>query len=200
MEENRRLYVAGAAILVAVVLLVAFLVFRGGPEHKVQVSSVPNDLTLTVDGKQVAANGEIKVKEGQHTFVGQRKGFETYTETVDIRQDYALKMYLFSNNAEGRAWERSHPEQELQIQAETGRRFDELNKRLEAKYPILQQLPYIGRGFTINQGVSKAHPGDPEYLAFYIKLVYPEGRKYALEWLKGNGYDPDNLELIFTTS
>ena len=92
-------------------------------------------------------------------------------------------MYLFSNSAEGRAWEKSHPEEQLEAEGEAGRRFDELNARLAAKYPILQELPYIGPGFTVNQGVSQAHPGDPEFLAFYIKVTDSEGKKKSLEWL-----------------
>jgi hypothetical protein len=199
VTEDRRLFVlSGTVVVIAVILLGGYLVFRGGSEHTVTVVSIPNDLTLTVDGKQVAANGALKLKEGQHTFTGERRGFETYSQTVKIEQDSSYKMYLFSNNAEGREWEKNHPGETLQAEAESGRRFDELNRRLEAKYPILQELPHLGAGFTIDQGSSQAHKGDPEVLAFYIKVYGRDGRKNALEWLKGHGYDPATLELIWT--
>lgn len=199
MEDNRGLFVAGGAVVVVGLIIIGlFIGLRGSPEHTLSVRSIPNDLTLTVDGKQVTANGDLKLKEGKHTLTGERAGFETYTETVELHQDSTYKMYLFSNSAEGRAWEAKNPSEELETEAEAGRRFDELNARLAAKYPILADLPYVGRGFTINQGVSKAHPGDPEYLAFYIKILYPDGRKYALEWLTGHGYKPETLELIYT--
>jgi hypothetical protein len=138
------------------------------------------------------------VKEGKHTLTGQRRGFETYSQTVEITEDSSYKMFLFSNSAEGRAWEQEHPDEQLEAEAESGRRFDELNRRLQAKYPILQELPYIGPGFTVNQGVSQAHAGDPEVLAFYIKITDSEGKKKALEWLTGHGYKPETLELIYT--
>jgi hypothetical protein len=199
MDENRRLFVlSGTVVVIALIVLGGILLFRGNPEHTLTVKSIPNDLTLTVDGKQVPANGEIKLKEGKHTLTGERRGFQSYTQTVEITEDSQYKMYLFSNSAEGRAWEKQHPGEQLEAEAESGRRFDELNRRLAAKYPILQELPYIGPGFTINQGISQAHPGDPEYLAFYIKITDSEGQKKALEWLTGHGYEPEKLELIYT--
>jgi PEGA domain len=200
MDENRRLFLlSGTVVVVAVILLGGYLAFRGNPEHTLTVKSIPNDLTLTLDGKEVPANGEIKVKEGEHTLTGERRGFQSYTQTVQVTEDSQYKMFLFSNNAEGRAWEKSHPEEQLEAEGEAGRRFDELNARLQAKYPILQELPYIGPGFTVNQGVSQAHPGDPEFLAFYIKVTDSEGKKKSLEWLTGHGYKPETLELIYTT-
>ncbi|GAA1566255.1 hypothetical protein GCM10009789_19660 [Kribbella sancticallisti] len=199
MEENRRLWLlSGTVAVIALVVIGGFLVLRGGPEHTLTVTSVPNDLILTLDGKPIAASGEVKVKQGKHTVTGARKGFETHTQTIEVEEDSSLKMYLFSNSAEGRAWEREHPEQTLQTESEAGRRYSEMDRRLQAKYPILQELPYIGPGFTINQGISKAHPDDPEQLAFYIKVTDSEGKKKALEYLTGHGFDPANLELIYT--
>jgi hypothetical protein len=200
LEDTRRLMIGGVVVMVALVVIGGFLLFRGSPESKVTVTSIPSDLTLTLDGKQVAANGEIKVKAGEHTLMGERKGFQSHSVTFKAQDGDPLsaRMYLYSNSDEGRAWEAKNPEQELEAEAEAGRRFDELNQRLAAKYPLLAELPYVGRGFTINQGVSKAHPKDPENLAFYIKLLYPDGRKYALEWLSGHGYKPETLELIYT--
>lgn len=199
MDENRRLFVlSGTVVVVALILLGGYLVFRGDAEHTLTVKSIPNDLTLTLDGKKIPANGDVKVTAGQHTLTGERAGFETYTQTVQVEEDSSFKMYLFSNSAEGRSWEQKHPGEQLEAEAESGRRFDELNRRLQAKYPLLQELPVIGRGFTIDQGVSQAHPRDPEVLAFYIKIVYPAGRKNARDWLTGHGYNPDTLELIYT--
>jgi len=193
MAENRRLFVLIGAIVV--ILLGGFLVVRGGSGHTLTIKSIPNDLTLTLDGRSVPANGDVRVKAGRHTLTGDRRGFATYTQTVDVRADATYKMYLFSDDAEGRAWETAHPADELETESEVGRRFDELDRRLEAKYPLLQELPVVGRGFTIDQGVSRKHPGD---LAFYVKLAYPEGRKNSRDWLAGHGYDPDRLELVYS--
>lgn len=198
MDENRRLWVlSGTVVVIVLVVLGGFLVLRGGSEHTLSVRSVPNDLTLTIDGTQVAANGDVKVKEGKHTLVGERRGFETYTQTIEVTRDQSVKMYLFSNGAEGRDWEKEHPDQVLETEAEAGRRYQEMDRRITRKYPILQELPYIGPGFTVNYGTSKAHPDDPETLAFYVKLTAAEGKTKFLQWLAGHGYAQANLEIIY---
>ena len=57
----------------------------------------------------------------EHTLTGERSGFETYTQTVQVEEDSSYKMYLFSNSAEGREWEKNHPGEELETEAESGR-------------------------------------------------------------------------------
>jgi hypothetical protein len=202
IEESRRLWLlSGVAIVVALVLLGGYLVFRGGPESKVTVRSVPNDLTLTLDGQPVAANGEVTVKEGTHTLVGQRAGFESHTQTIKVSdgKPLSVRMYLYSNSALGRDWEQKHPDQALEAEADAGRRFDERNRRITAKYPILQVLPYIGPGFKVDYGTSRARPDDPEQIALYVKLSSPTAKKDLLEWMRGHGYDPAAHEIVYTT-
>jgi len=199
MDENRRLWVlSGTVVVIVLVMLGGFLAFRGSPEPNVSVQSIPNDLTLTLDGKPVAANGELKVKEGKHTLTGERRGFQSYTETVDVQADTQVKLYLFSNGDVGREWEKAHPDQVLQTEEEASRKYQERTDRLTQSYPILQELPYVGPGFTANYGASKADPTNPEKLAIYLKLTVPDGKKAATDWLTGHGYDPAELELIYT--
>jgi hypothetical protein len=198
MEENpRSLVVGGAVVLIVLVLVGGFLVLRGKPEHTVQVRSVPNDLTLTLDGTPIAANGEVKIKEGTHTLVGERRGFKSHTQTIEVRDDTSVRVYLFANSAEGRAWEKEHPDQALEAEAESGRRYQELTDRLEAKYPLLNQLPYVGPGFDVSYGNSKAKPDDPESIAFYVKISDSEGKAKFLEWIRGLGLDIEKLEVVY---
>jgi hypothetical protein len=202
LAENRRIWMLGGVVIaVVVIVLGGYLSLRGRPESKLTVVSIPNDLTLTLDGQPIAANGEIKVKEGQHTLSAQRQGFQSYTQTINAvgGNPLSVKMYLYSNTAAGRSWEKDHPDQTLEAEAEAGRRFDEINQRLNQKYPILRELPYIGPGFKAESGASKIAPNNPEQIAVYITLFGPTGKAKALEWLNGHGYNPAELELIFTT-
>jgi hypothetical protein len=106
-------------------------------------------------------------------------------------------VYLFANSAEGRAWEKEHPDQALEAEAESGRRYQELTDRLEAKYPLLNQLPYVGPGFDVSYGNSKAKPDDPESIAFYVKISDSEGKAKFLEWIRGLGLDIEKLEVVY---
>ncbi|TDO54640.1 PEGA domain-containing protein [Kribbella sp. VKM Ac-2527] len=201
MEENRRVWLLGAVVIgVVVVLLGGYLVFRGGAESKLTVKSIPNDLTLTLDGKPIKANGDVKVRAGEHTLTATRDGFQSYTETVTAKGGDPLfvKMYLFSNDPAGRAWEQDNPDQALEAEAEAGRRYDEIQKRLRSKYPILLELPYIGPGFKATYTDSKSDPDNPEAISLKIQLFDSEGKTKALEWIEGHGYDPATLDIIYT--
>jgi hypothetical protein len=198
MEDNpRSLVVGGVVVLIVLVLVGGFLLFRGAPEHKVTIRSVPNDLTLTLDGTPIAANGEVKIKEGSHTLVGERSGFKSHTQTIEVRDDTSVRVYLFANSAEGRAWEKEHPDQALEAEAESGRRYQELTDRLEAKYPLLKQLPYVGPGFDVSYGNSKVKPDDPEVIAFYVTISDSQGKAKFQEWIRGLGLDIDTLEVVY---
>ncbi len=200
MEENRRFWLLGAVVIgVVVVLLGGYLVFRGGAESELTVKSIPNDLTLTLDGKPIAANGDVKVKAGEHTLTATRDGFQSYTETVTAKGDHLfVKMYLFSNDPAGRAWEKDNPDQALEAEAEAGRRYDEIQERLRTKYPILLELPYIGPGFKATYTDSKSDPDNPEAISLKVQLFDSEGKTKALEWIEGHGYDPATLDIIYT--
>ncbi|HET6293740.1 MAG TPA: PEGA domain-containing protein [Kribbella sp.] len=200
LMQKKGLLIGGAVVTVLLVLLGGSLAFRGGPVSEVTVRSIPEDLTLTLDGHQIAANGTVKVKEGSHTLVAERDGFEGSTQTVEVSggDPLRVKMYLYANGDAGREWVKEHPDQALEAEGEAGKRFDELGELLAAKYPIIQELPYIGPGFKVTYGSSQAEPDNSEKIALYIKLLRPEGKAKALEWMKGHGYDPAQYELIYT--
>ncbi|GAA1547858.1 hypothetical protein GCM10009804_00270 [Kribbella hippodromi] len=203
LDENRRpLMTVAAVVVVLAVLIGGFLLLRGGSEAKLSVQSIPNDLTLTIDGHQVAANGDVKVKPGTHTLVGERRGFRTYTTTITARSgdNLSFKMYLYANSAEGRQWGQNNPSQERELEAEAGRKFDQTQARLRQKYPIMAKLPYIGPGFEVDYTNSKTDPKNPEAISVTIDVFGPDGRTKALQWIQFNGWDPASLDIIWSTS
>jgi hypothetical protein len=202
LEENRRSFLIGAVALAVIVVLVGgiLLLRGGGSETKLTVQSIPNDLTLTLDGHEIPANGEVSIKPGEHTLAGSRRGFESYSTTITASGDAAsYSMYLYANSAEGREWARTNPEQELQLEREAGKRFDEMNDRLRAKYPVISQLPYIGDGFEATRTASKTDPKNPEAISLVVDVYGPTGKAKALQWINSNGWDPDTLDIIWTT-
>ncbi|NIK55701.1 S-layer protein [Kribbella shirazensis] len=202
LDENRRPFTIGVVVLAVVLIVIGGVVlFRGGgSETTLTVKSIPNDLTLTLDGHEIPANGEVKIKAGQHTLVGSRRGFESYTKTFTSGSDpLSYKMYLYANSAEGREWSKNNPEQEQELEAEAGRNFSETQARLKIKYPILSQLPYIGPGFKATYTKSKTDPKNPVAISIVIEVFGTDGKKEALRWIKGYGWDPATLDIIWTT-
>ncbi|GAA0576643.1 PEGA domain-containing protein [Kribbella sandramycini] len=200
-DEGRQPLLLGAiALAVAIVVIGGFLILRGGSEAKLTVTSIPNDLTLTLDGQQVAASGELKVKKGTHTLTGERRGFQTYSTTFSADGDeLAIKMYLYANSAEGREWTKNNPEQELELEREAGRQYDQTQQRLVAKYPIIQSLPFIGVGFKADYTSSKTDPNNPEAISVTILTYAPDAKEKALEWMQQNGWDPNTLDIVYST-
>ncbi|MET9313564.1 S-layer protein [Kribbella sp. NPDC003505] len=202
LEENRRPFMIGVVALAVVLIVIGGVVlFRGGgSKTTLSVTSIPNDLTLTLDGHQIPANGEVKIKEGEHTLVGSRRGFQSYTEKFTSGSDpLTYKMYLYANSAEGREWTKNNPEQERELEAEAGRKYDQIQQRLKEKYPILGQLPYIGPGFQATYTKSKSDPNNPEAISIVIETWTPEAKTKALQWIKGYGWDPNTLDIIWKT-
>lgn len=201
LEENRGLLRFGAVVLViALVVVGGVLLLRGGSSTKLTVQSIPSDLTLRLDGHEIPANGEVKVKSGKHTLEGSRRGFQSFSQTVDISgKALNYRMYLYANSPEGREWAQKNPEQELELEREAGKHFDEMNARLRAKYPVLAYLPYVGDGFEATQAPSKSDPNNPEAMSLAIEVFGPQGKTKALQWIHGYGWDPATLDIIWTT-
>jgi len=202
LDENRRPFMIGVVVLAIVLILIGGVVlFRGGgSETTLTVQSIPSDLTLTLDGHQIPANGEVKIKAGTHTLEGSRRGFQSYTQTFTSGNDrLSYKMFLYANSAEGREWGKNNPEQEASAEAEAGRRFDEIQARLKQKYPILSQLPYVGDGFQATYTKSKSDPTNPEAISIVIEVFGSQGKKKALQWINGYGWDINTLDVVWTT-
>jgi hypothetical protein len=203
MEGNRRplLLIGGVVLVVLVVVIGAFRLF-GGSKSKLSVTSIPNDLVLTLDGHEIPANGDVEIKSGSHTLAGSRRGFADYTTTIEAKDGdpLAVNVYLYANGPEGVQWVQKNPKEALQREAEAGKRFDEIQEILETKYPIIKQLPYVGAGFTATYTNSKSDPKNPEALSVKMKTFTSDGQQNALAWLKAHNWDPATLDIIWTTT
>jgi hypothetical protein len=201
LEDNRRPLIIGAvALAVIVVLIGGILMLGGGSETKLTVQSIPNDLTLTLDGHEIPANGEVKIRPGEHTLVGSRQGFQSYTANITAGSDpLSYNMYLYANGPAGREWAKKNPQQEYELEAQAGLHFDEMQARLVARYPIISQLPYIGDGFRATRTASKTDPKNPEAISIVIEVFFSGGKEKALQWIHSNGWDPGTLDMIWTT-
>lgn len=201
-EDTRRPFVTGVVVLAVILVLIGgFVIWRHDPKAELTVTSIPNDLTLTLDGQQIANNGKIDVRPGTHTLTGTREGFQSYTQTFDVRgkDPISAKVYLYANGPVGVAWGENNPEQAREAEAEAGRRYDEVQRRLELKYPILAQLPYIGPGFKATYEGSRSDPKNPEAISVRIRVFLPDGKEKALKWITASGWDPASLDIIYTT-
>ncbi len=191
-------------IVVSVVVVVA-LVWLGivKPLHKsaasITVDSVPNDMTLTLDGKKITTSGKIATTPGNHTLVGKRSGFDDKTTTFSVQkgENKSINIYLYPSSDVGNQWLQAHPDQAQKGDAFGSQEADQATQTIAQKYPILSQLPVIDPTFRIDYGSSQKHPDDPTAIALYIQASDADGRQNALDWMRVNNYDPSSYEIIF---
>ena len=205
MDDEQRptwLYGAVAASLVLIVAVILVVVTRGGGTATLDATSVPGDLRLTVDGQPVAQNGRTTIKTGDHTLVASRPGFADQSRSFSVSKGETARFafYLAANSDEGRQWYRDHPDAAQEKEGDGSRRYDEQSEKNTARYPMVTKLPYIGKSFRIDYGVSKASPRDASKVGIYVKEFAPGGREKALEWMRQNKFDPADYEIIFSTT
>ncbi len=205
MDDERKptwLFGAVAAAFVLIVAVIMVVLTRGGGNATLDAVSVPGDLRLTLDGKAVSQNGQTAIKSGDHTLVASRPGFAEQSRTFKVSKGETARFafYLAANSDEGRQWYRDHPDAAQEKEGEGSRRYDEQSEKNTARYPMVKKLPYIGRSFRIDYGVSKAHPRDASAVGIYVKVFAPSGREKALEWMRDNKFDPADYEIIYVTS
>lgn len=191
-------------IVVAIIIPIAFIAWGiiEATTSRVTVDAVPYDMELRLDGKQVPAyGGPVRMAPGSHEFVAKRNGFGERTIKFDIKagENKDMQVYLYPNSAEGEKWLKENPEQATKLEGETGKQLREQSSQRTIKYPILEQLPVIDPTFRIDYGVSKKNPDDPSSVALYIQALDQEGRNNAIDWIRYNGYKPEDYEIIYVT-
>jgi len=198
---NKRNLVIG---LVAAVLIVIFLfsLIANSGKTAVTVEVIPNDANLTMNGKTVKP-GTLRLSPGEYTVEAAKDGFETDTYTVTVG-DENLEVGLIPTpvSDEALAWLNENPEIQLRREELGGQRAAQRGLAFEAETPLLTQLPhnsilpYKGEygPFSVDYGPSR----EREFGIFLlISNSSPDGRRNALEWIRDQGYDPTDFEIVY---
>lgn len=200
--EIRKLLIILAAILVPIgVAYFAYQQYINNTRGTIVVESVPTDLTLTLSGKRIAANGKQTITPGKYTLEGKRAGFETTKQeiTVKAKQSQNVFMYMAANGAEGDQWLRDHPDEAIKLETIGGREHKEAVEEAIDQNEFIRQLPYLGPGLAWRIDYGGAAPDNkfPEQPTIYISARDEEARADALQWMRTNGWDPDGMNIVF---
>lgn len=161
---------------------------------------VPGDAKTLLDGKQIAANKDIRVAPGNHTISVSRFGFTGQAQTLEVKkgQVTTITIFLSANSEEGRQWQKTHPQQMAQAEGYYSRQFDQDSQNAVKQLPLLQYLPYIDVDYRIDYGQSVKNPNDASAVAITVKYWTEAGKTKALNWIRSKGTNPDKLEIIYT--
>lgn len=148
-------------LIVAVVIFVIMIAIGLGGSvlqsqmGKLVVTSIPDDSTVTLDGKPIKSNGTTYTQPGKHTIKATRNQFKDQTQNFSIvsGETKAFNFYMLSDGDAGHQWLKDHPDQASAIEGYYGTQIFNKATALYENNVILQQLPVIDNTYRIDYGV-----------------------------------------------
>lgn len=202
-NNRRTIFIALAVIfLMAVVFVVVLFISNIPKTATIKVLVAPSTSTLTIGGKKYRTKGDIRIEPGEYEVKIQKDGFISYEGKISVAKGETAKLYECLKAEEGndfytkntREYELCYTAQETTAEVEQRKLYDS-----DKIYTILPFHSYE-KGFNID--ANKAEDGD-EKITIKITLLSclekrREGlKKNALEWLRENGVNPDDYNIIY---
>lgn len=179
-----------------VLLAIVALILPGIAHHgkiKVALVAVPADSSIYIDGQKSHA-GNLYIKPGQHTFLATRALFSDYKTSLNIRSSQTIDLLPSPDSQAAKDYLVQHPSVQQQREQIGGQQFANSSQSLAQNNPIITQLPYtdVNGPFTINYGIAGIN-----HVYLIVSNSSPNGRKAAIEWLVGQGYNPTTGDIHF---
>lgn len=197
MKISPKLQIAAVALVIILGIMYGLIVTgqRLG-KTAVDIQVLPKNSEVTVNGVEYE-NGKTYLKPGTYEFVAKYPDFSDAKKTVTITKESAEVILLPEPNTEAaNELLKNNPDLQRQREALGGREANLKGLEQEKKTPIITLLPYsdLTAPFSIDYGPSEYRKDD---VVIIISNSTPDGRDYALRWIRQQGYDPANLEIVF---
>ncbi len=183
-------------ILILIIYNFILVISRVG-EERVRITVVPKDAQVSLNG-QPEKKRTLYLKSGDYTFSAHKDGFKEDVQKISIKGK-SIEVNLIPSPDSQAAFDflKDNPEIQQQREAIGAIRAKEKGEKLEAVNPIIALLPYSQQTppFTIDFGASKDRENDTFLV---ISDSSPNGRTEALRWIRQQGVDPTDLEIIFS--
>jgi hypothetical protein len=197
--NKRFLIISTGAVAILVLLITSFYANQKFGTGSLDLTIQPADATVTVDDKPADPTAIIKLKPGNHTVAIKRDGFvaQKFSVTITADKTTSRTVTLKVFDSIGSAYINNHPEFTTQAEGEAGKAVEEQGAKITQNNPLIQLLPYRGSTFSLNIGVSQAHPEDTEAVGIYVTAPTDADKAKALGWIKAQGYNPAAYEIIY---
>lgn len=175
-------------------LLIFFLLNRRDAGANLEISVVPDDAVVVIDGKEYR-NGKNTVQPGTYMATANREGFVSLTQEVTITDTLQTLMFsLTPESEEAKQWAAKNQEAYSEAEAAGGEAALQQGQALRDRYPLVSKLPFDGSFYEINYAIL-----DREKNTIYIRIdtTSPMGRQVALEQIKEWGFQPTDYQIVF---
>lgn len=186
------------AIVVIVIGITIFNFFNHRNKGQLIIRVAPSDSTIQINDKG-AKTGRHYLSPGTYKIQASKSGFVPDIQIVKVQVDKPTSAYLLPkpDSAEAENYLKNNPKEQSQREAIGGENFNNDQAKLQANYPILSKLPLELRYVAISYGQSAKYPKDATKIAILVASSTPLGREQGLNWIRGQGYDPTDYEILF---
>lgn len=195
MNRNQKLILIIGVIFVVMIAIGLGGAYMQSQQGKVIITTVPNDSTVTLDGKTINNNGPVYIQPGKYTIKASRNLFRDQSKdfTIKAGETQSVQFYLLSDGDAATQWLSDHPDQASAIEGYYGAQIENKGTALYNNNTILSQLPVIDATYRIDYGNSQKGG----QFALYIQAADQSGRADALDWMRTYGFDPTKYEIIW---
>lgn len=202
MQKNRKQWslIALVAVCLLAFWLIGLSVSRAG-KIKVKISASPADSKITIDGKK-SGGGTAYVSPGEHTFSISRPPFDNASQKANIssgKNDQSIILIAPATSTQAKLWLNAHPKDYTERQALASKDANSTGAAAQAANPFISRLPLtnyvLGESYSIDLGPPPAGSTQP---MIYVSASSPSLRASALAYIKVAGYNPANMNIVFT--
>jgi len=173
---------------------------QSGAITDITVRVVPTDSNVKINGKGIKS-GATALDPGTYTVAASRKGFESQSRTVTIQQgDHIIVGLILSSNDESTAdYYEKNASEAREAEGITGQQSATTAGTRINKLPLLKVLPRrVVDRYSITYGQSLKKPNDSTASVIYIQYVDEKAKTAAQNWIRYQGYNPDELEIDYS--
>lgn len=194
-----KLYIAvGLVIFIGVAAMGINQLADSGNKAKITTEFAPKGAIATMNGKGIRST-TYSVEPGKYTIEVSFDGFETEKReiTVTSGEEQYIGIALESNSEKTENWYEKNENDRQKAEGISSKASDQVNENLSEKFPLFNELPMSWNHNTSSIGTGPSDKID-KGIAVIIQDDSTVGRKSIIEWIKQQGYNPANYEIVFT--
>lgn len=164
----------------------------------------PSDAEVLLNGQRLKLDraNQAELAPGNYEVEIVRVHFASKKENFTVSSGQVSEVPVLLTPLNDLAWDFLRSGSEPQIRESVSYRLSlKTSQQVAEALPLTTKLPYSTVNFRIDYGVSQKFPDDPSKVALYIstEIASDEARQPALDWLRSQGVDPAQTEIIYRT-
>ena len=211
LKNKKKLTIMIIVLLVLVIVAMAIvdIMSRSATNATIEIHVVPLDATVTINSKSYGNNDTYNIKPGDYAVVISKDGFPEYSTNITIAPNDHYNLSHVMKDANGTYdYLANNPDDEQAATAIGDTAWLDYEEQMQKQYPIVNVLPYTdSNGDSDNPNIRFTVSNTVEDSQFAVLVSLNTCSSYsadiykqnALDWIKSQGFNPDDYKIIFKT-